>query len=88
MENCSLSSKWKKEIDQLTVVSQSIYEEMNQMKKEVRSKYDQEKFEKNKLIEFKVRNELKAKESAVKLYQDTIIIHFVDYYSRFEKWMR
>ena len=72
----------------MTVVSQAIFEEINQIKKEVRSKYDQEKFEKNKLVEFKIKNHLKSKENAVKLYQETIIVHFVDYYSRFEKWMR
>ncbi len=80
--------KRKTEIDELVNSSQQIYDELVRQKRDIRSKQEQERFEKSKFTEFKLKQENKIKESAVKLYQETIIVHFVDYYSRFEKWMR
>lgn len=58
-----------------------------QRKKELRYKSDQEKFETNKFTEFKIAGLAKTKDEAVKLYQEVIIVHFYDFYLRFEKWM-
>lgn len=87
VQNSFLTSKWKTEIDELVNSSQQIYDELVRQKRDIRSKQEQERFEKSKFTEFKLKQENKIKESAVKLYQETIIVHFVDYYSRFEKWM-
>lgn len=88
VQNSYLTSVWKTEMDELVNSSKQIYEELVAQKKEIRSKIEQERFEKSKFTEIKMRQEQKLKEIAVKLYQETIIVHFVDYYSRFEKWMR
>lgn len=87
VQNSYLTSAWKTEMDELVNSSKQIYEELVAQKKEIRSKIEQERFEKNKFTEIKMRQEQKLKDIAVKLYQETIIVHFVDYYSRFEKWM-
>ena len=78
----------KNEIDELANSSQQIYDELIKQKRDIRSKPEQERFEKSKFTEFKLKQKSRLKESAIKLYQETIIVHFVDYYSRFEKWMR
>lgn len=88
MQNSFLASKWKNEIDELVNSSQQIYDELLKQKRDIRTKIDQDKFEKSRFTEFKLKQENRMKENAVKLYQETIIVHFVDYYSRFEKWMR
>ena len=80
--------KRKTEIDELVNSSEQIYNELLCQKKEIRSKIEQDRFEKSKFTEFKLRQEHSLKNIAVKLYQESIIVHFVDYYSRFEKWMR
>ncbi len=88
VQNSFLTTKWKTEIDELANSSQQIYDELIKQKRDIRSKPEQERFEKSKFTEFKLKQESRLKESAIKLYQETIIVHFVDYYSRFEKWMR
>jgi hypothetical protein len=75
-------------MDELVNSSEQIYDELVNQKKEIRNKMEQERFERSKFTEFKLRQEHSIKDIAVKLYQETIIVHFVDYYSRFEKWMR
>jgi len=87
VQNSSLTSKWKTEIDGLVHSSHMIYDELWQQKREIRNKNEQERFERSQYTFFKIKHENQLKESAVKLYQETIIVHFVDYYSRFEKWM-
>ena len=75
-------------MDELVNSSKQIYEDLVGQKKEIRSKIEQERFERSKFTEIKLKQEHNLKDIAVKLYQETIIVHFVDYYSRFEKWMR
>lgn len=87
VQNSYLTSKWKTEMDELANSSKQIYEDLVSQKKEIRSKLEQERFEKSKFTEIKLKQEYNLKDIAVKLYQETIIVHFVDYYSRFEKWM-
>ncbi len=74
-------------MDELVNSSKQIYEELVNQKKEIRNKGEQERFERSKFTEIKLKQEHSLKDIAVKLYQETIIVHFVDYYSRFEKWM-
>lgn len=87
VQNSFLTTKWKTEMDELVNSSKQIYEDLVAQKKEIRSKVEQERFEKSKFTEIKLKQEHGLKDIAVKLYQETIIVHFVDYYSRFEKWM-
>lgn len=87
VQNSYLTTKWKTEMDELVNSSKQIYEELVSQKKEIRNKIEQEKFERSKFTEIKLKQEHSLKDIAVKLYQETIIVHFVDYYSRFEKWM-
>ena len=87
VQNVNLTSKWKKEADAYVATSQQIYDELMAQKKEIRNKIDQEKFERSKFTEFKLRQEAKTKEDAVRLYHDTIIVQFYDFYLHFEKWM-
>jgi hypothetical protein len=49
---------------------------------------DQEKFERSKFTDFKIKQELKIKDEAVKLYEETVVVQFYDFFLRFEKWMR
>lgn len=58
-----------------------------QRKKDFRYKSDQEKFENSKFTEFKINNITRTKDEAIKLYQEVIIVHFYDFYLKFEKWM-
>jgi len=74
-------------MDELVNSSKQIYEELVNQKKEIRNKSEQDRFERSKFTEIKLKQEHNLKDIAVKLYQETIIVHFVDYYSRFEKWM-
>lgn len=87
IQNSSLTSRWKKEADAYTNTAQRIHEEFLQRKKELRYKSDLERFEKSKFTEFKIKNLEKTKEEASKLYQEVIIVHFYDFYLKFEKWM-
>ena len=86
VQNSSLTSKWKNEIDALTNFSQQNYNELLQQKKELR-KFEMDKFESSHFTRFKLKQIAKSKENAVKLYQETISVHFYDFYSKFEKWM-
>ena len=88
VQNSSLTSKWKNEIDALVHRAQHNYNELLQQKKESRQKHEQERFERSIFTEFKVKQISIARENAVKLYLETISIHFYDFYSKFEKWMR
>ncbi len=56
-------------------------------KRELRYKPEQDRFEASKFVEFKVMSVERTKKEAVKLYQDVIIVHFFDFYLKFEKWM-
>ena len=85
--NCEFFIR-KTEMDELVNSSKEIYEELICQKKKIRSEIEQDRFEKSKFTEIKLKQEHNLKDIAVKLYQETIIVHFVDYYSRFEKWMR
>ncbi len=85
--NATLTTKWRNEADAYANTSQSIYNEFMAKKKELRYKNEQEKFEQSKFTEFKINSVLKTKEEAVKLYQEVIIVHFYDFYLKFEKWM-
>jgi hypothetical protein len=87
LQNSQLTSKWKNEVDAYCNTSQQIYDDLLSQKKEHRCKADQDKFERNKFNDFKLKKMRKTKEDAVKLYQDTAIVHFFDFYLRFEKWM-
>ena len=79
--------KRKKEIDAYVSSSQQVYDELMSQKKEIRSKMDQEKFERSKFTDFKLKQEAKIKEEAVKLYEETVVVQFYDFFLRFEKWM-
>ena len=61
-------TKRKTEIDELVNSSQQIFDELVKQKRDIRSKQEQERFEKSKFTEFKLKHESKIKESAVKLY--------------------
>ena len=87
VQNANLTSKWKKEADAYAASSELIYDELHLQKKEMRNKIEQEKFERSKFTEFKLRQVAKTKEDAVRLYHDTIIVQFYDFYLHFEKWM-
>jgi TANK-binding kinase 1 len=87
VQNSNRTSKWKKEIDAYVCSSQEIFDELVSQKKEIRSKVDQEKFERSKFTEFKLKQETKIKEEAVKLYEETVVVQFYDFFLRFEKWM-
>lgn len=87
LQNSTLTSKWKNEIDAYCSTSQQIYDDLLHQKKDIRTKQDQEKFERSKFTDFKLKRMRKTKDDAVKLYQDTAIVHFFDFYLRFEKWM-
>ena len=78
----------KKEIDAYTFSSQQVFDELLSLKKDIRSKSDQEKFERSKFTDFKIKQEIKIKDEAVKLYEETVVVQFYDFFLRFEKWMR
>jgi hypothetical protein len=56
-------------------------------KRELRYKPEQDRFEASRFTEFKVKEVARTKEEAIKLYQEVIIVHFYDFYLKFEKWM-
>lgn len=87
VQNSNLTSKWKNQIDAYTNTSQEIYDELYKEKRKLSVKADQDRYQSSKYTEFKINQENKAKEDAVKLYEDVIIVHFYDFYLRFEKWM-
>lgn len=77
----------KKEADAYTMTAQKTHDEFVAKKKEMRYRQEQEKFESSKFTEFKIAGLARTKDEAVKLYQEVIIVHFYDFYLRFEKWM-
>lgn len=87
VQNSSQTNKWRREADAYASTSQSIYNDFMIRKKDLRYKQEQEKFEASRLTEFKINSIIKTKEEAIKLYQEVIIVHFYDFYLKFEKWM-
>jgi hypothetical protein len=87
VQNSTLTSKWRKEADAYANTSQTIFNEFMAKKKELRYKPEQDRFEASKFIEFKVQSASRTKEEATKLYNEVIIVHFYDFYLKFEKWM-
>lgn len=87
IQNSSLTSRWKSEADAYTRTAQKTHNEFVARKKEMRYSVDMQRFETSRFTEFKVAGLARVKDEAVKLYQEVIIVHFYDFYHRFEKWM-
>ena len=82
-----LSQIRKSEIDAYCTASQSIYNELVQQKREHKSKEDQMRFERSRFTGFKLNRLTRCKDDATRLFQETIVVQFYDFYLQFEKWM-
>jgi hypothetical protein len=85
--NTAQTAVWVKEIDAYVQTCKQFYHELAQQRKQL-NRLEYEKFERSKFTEFKIKQILRSKEEATKLLQETVVVKFLDFFIRFEKWMR
>lgn len=73
--------------DAYTTTAQGVHDEFMERKREHRDELDKFEFERSMFTKFKVAQLESIRKEVVNLYQQEIIVNFVDFYSRFEKWM-
>ena len=86
--NTAQTAVWVKEIDAYVQTCKQFYQELAQQRKQMTIRIEQEKFERSRFTEFKIKQILRSKEEATKLLQETVVVKFLDFFIRFEKWMR
>lgn len=86
--NTAQTAIWVKEIDAYVQTCKQFYQELSQQRKQLTIRMEHDKFERSRFTEFKIKQILRSKEEATKLLQETVVVKFLDFFIRFEKWMR